>query len=66
MAHLDVFKQQEALPVQFQWHRQTREVIPLVGQAWEKLSLCELHKGMVAVAFSPSGLRKEFWIVGIL
>jgi hypothetical protein len=66
MAHLLVFKQQEALPVQFHWHNYPREVIPLIGQVRDGLKSCELHKGMVVVASTPSGLRKTFWIVGLL
>ena len=66
MACLLVFKQQEALPVQFQWHHQPREVIPLVGEVRGGLRPCELHKGMVVVASTPSGLRREFWIVDLL
>ena len=66
MAHLLVFKQQEALPVQFHWHNYPREVIPLIGQVRDGLKSCELHKRMVVVASTPSGLRKTFWIVGLL
>ena len=66
MAHLLVFKQQEALPVQFHWHHHPREVIPLIGQVRGGLKPCELHKGRVVVASTPSGLRNEFWIVGLL
>ena len=66
MAHLLVFKQQEALPVQFHWHNYPREVIPLIGQVRDGLKSCELHKGMVVVASTPSGLRKTFRIVGLL
>ena len=66
MAHLLVFKQQEALPVQFHWHNYPREVIPLIGQVRDGLKSCELHKGMVVVASTPSGLEQLFWIVGLL
>jgi hypothetical protein len=66
MAHLLVFKQQEALPVQFHWRNYPREVIPLIGQVRDGLKSCELHKGMVVVASTPSGLEQLFWIVGLL
>ena len=66
MASLLVFKQQEALPVQFQWHHQQREVIPLVCEVRGGLRPCELHKGRVVVASTPGGLHREFWIVGFL
>ena len=66
MAHLLVFKQQEALPVQFHWHHHQREVIPLIRQVMGGLKPCELRKGRVVVASTPSGLRKTFRIVGLL
>ena len=66
MMHLLDCKQQEALPVQFHWHNYPREVIPLLGQVRDGLKSCALHKGMLVVASTPSGLEQLFWIVGIL
>ena len=69
MAHLLVYKQQQDLEVMFGWprlHQSLREVIPLLGTPKDGFKACELHKGMVVVASTPSGLEQLFRIVGLL
>ena len=63
MACLLVFKQQEALPVQFQWHHQHREVIPLVGEVRGGLRPCELHKGMVVLHLHQVDCAESFGLL---
>ena len=66
MAHLRVYKQQEANPVQFSWRGLTIDTIPLVGQFVGDLKPGDLSTHRPLVAFTPNGLRQAFWVLAVL